>query len=218
MGYSHVLNRGVDKRSIVTSDHDRMRFVFNLYAMNNARPFEYTPYQMDIFKNGLQSDERDRLVTIHAWCLMDNHYHIVLSEKIENGIPAFLRKLNIAYTSYFNLKHKRSGVLFQGKTKRIEIIRDAHFLYILPYVHLNPLDRDATTKNWRVQDLRNPEEALAAAEEYRWSSYRNYVNEKEFVAILAGSDLFEDKRTYVSSMKKFLTTAHETELQPFSLE
>lgn len=218
MNYYHVMNRGVEKRSITSDTKDRLRFVQSLYELNDSRPAENTSRSTVLFDIGSRTDDRKRLVTIHAWCLMGNHYHVLLSEYAKNGASAFLQKLNIGYTRYFNLRHNRSGVLFQGRTKRVHIQSDAHFLYILPYIHLNPLDFSKHTSEWRTKCVRNPTAALQAIEEYRWSSFRNYMGELEYAPILAGSDLFADREAHVKELRRYMRSTPEAGLEKLSLE
>lgn len=116
---------------------------------------------------------------------MKNHYHLIVSENKEGGLTQFLRKLNVGYANYFNERYKRSGTLFQGRTKRVLIERDAHFLHILHYVHLNPLDYQKDTKDWRSQNIRSAQRALTYLENYRWSSYRDYCGMHNFPSILS---------------------------------
>jgi len=61
------------------------------------------------------------LVSFIAYSLSPNHYHFILRQEIDNGIVRFMQRLGIAYTMYFNNKNKRSGVLFQGSFKAVEI-------------------------------------------------------------------------------------------------
>lgn len=203
MEFWHVMNRGVDKRSIAQSDKDRLRFVRDLQIFNDTERVENSNY---VTKSATEriGTEREPLVIIHAWCLMGNHYHLLLSDVEENGVSMFLRKLNGGYSRYFNKKHNRAGALFQGKTKRVLIENDRQFLYILPYIHLNPLDFMKDGGSWRSQCLTNPKAALKWVTDYRWSSYRNYAGEAEFAEILMGSELFTDRKAHVKELKQFL--------------
>lgn len=190
-------------------DKDRFRFVWSLYEMNDSEPAENTSRDRLFDLRGRTENtfkNRSRLVDVHAWCLMGNHYHLLLSDKVDGGISRFLMKLNVGYTKYFNLRHKRSGVLFQGKTKRVLIENDRQNLYILHYIHLNPLDFVKNAKEWRSQCVTNPKDALAWVANYRWSSYRNYAGEKEFLEILEGSELFAAHETHTSELEHFMRT------------
>lgn len=191
MDIYHVLNRGVDKRTIFNTQADHARFVHDLYEFNDTAPAPdaYRRPMWDFVSPTL--DERKKLVDIHGWCLMKNHYHLLLSEKREGGLTLFIRKLNIGYSKYYNDIHKRSGTLFQGRTKKILIERDAHFLHILHYIHLNPLDLLPDTKNWRKGKIVQKFKALDFLAQYRWSSLLDYQGKKNFPSILT-KDFFED--------------------------
>ena len=91
----HVLNRGVDKRVIFLSDRDRLRFVNDLYDFNNENRVINTSRSFQKLNDiGCRSekDERILLVNIHAFCLMPNHYHLLLSPRVEGGISKFMKK------------------------------------------------------------------------------------------------------------------------------
>ena len=190
MDLYHALNRGVDKRSIFLEDGDRVRFIHDLYIFNQATPANNTRRTS---MNDLRSCSliRKRLVDIHGWCLMDNHYHLLLSEKCEGGLTLFLRKLNVGYSKYFNEKYDREGTLFQGRTKKILINTEGHFLHILNYIHLNPLDLQSSSNEWREGRINNFNKALSYLETYRWSSYLDYCGIKNFPSIL-NSNFFQE--------------------------
>ncbi len=154
-------------------DYDRLRFVRNLHDMNDNLPVFNTSRKLhDIGRQVVRENrhERELLVSIHGWCLMNNHYHLLLSEEREGGISKFLKKLNMGYSKYFNKRHQRVGTLFQGKTKKILIDNDSQFLYILHYIHLNPLDYLKGAQNWRVRNkgnIKNLHEALGYLKKYK---------------------------------------------------
>jgi putative transposase len=181
----HALNRGVERRDIFLDSGDYARFVHNLYEFNDTMSATAFHHRAQVGPH--RSDLRERLVDVHGWCLMKNHYHLLLSERVEHGITKFLMKLNVGYAKYFNERYGRSGTLFQGRTKKVHIERDAHFNYILHYIHLNPLDYLEGAQEWRershsrIKDARRAFEHLAG---YRWSSYLDYAGEKNFPSIL----------------------------------
>ncbi|HEY4527194.1 MAG TPA: hypothetical protein VJK53_05130 [Candidatus Paceibacterota bacterium] len=189
MELHHVLNRGVEKRNIFMNSADYARFVHDLYEFNDPAPApEYSRRDNVGFT---KSHTREPIVDIHGWTLMRNHYHLVLSERVEGGLSFFCRKLNVGYANYFNEKYERSGSLFQGRTKKILIESDAHFLYILHYVHLNPLDYLEGAGAWRHGQIENYERALAHLSSYKWSSYSDYCGRKNFPSVIQ-TDLFAD--------------------------
>ena len=172
------------------SDDDRIRFIHDMYEFNDKAAANNTlrTSQMNDF---VSRSLREPIVEIHGWCLMDNHYHLLLSELVEGGITLFIRRLNIGYAKFFNEKYKRVGALFQGRTKRIHIHSDAYFLHILHYIHLNPLDFLRGAENWRAREIENSKTAMRHLENYRWSSYLDYCDKKNFPSVLT-TGLFKD--------------------------
>ncbi len=185
MDYFHVLNRGVDKRDIFLDDKDRARFVHDLFVFNDAEP------SMNFLHHGRQglgpAHPRKMLVDIHVFTLMDNHYHLLLSPRVDNGISLFMQKLNMGYTKYFNERYERVGTLWQSKHKRIVVERNAHFLYIPYYIHINPLDY--LFPQWRTGGVRDSRKALAYLAQYRWSSHLDYLGIKNFPSVTAREEI-----------------------------
>ncbi len=185
----HITGRGVDKRDVVMDDEDRVRFIHDLYVFNDTNPTPnfILPGRHEAIR------ERECLVDIHAFCLMKNHYHLLLTELVEGGISLFMKKLNMGYTKYFNEKYERSGSLWQGKHRKVRIERTGHFLYIPFYIHLNPLDY--IMPEWREGRVSDVQKALDHLAAYRWSSYLDHsgahnfpsVVEREFLANTLGS-------------------------------
>jgi len=158
------------------------------------------------------------VVEIHGWCLMGNHYHLLLSETVEGGLTLFTRRLNVGYAKYFNEKYKRQGTLFQGRTKKIRINNDAYFLHILHYIHLNPLDVLHGAESWRALEINDSKKALKHLEKYRWSSYLDYCGKKNFPSILT-KDLFGDVfKNYPRTIASYLKDIELAAFKPFLLE
>ena len=221
MNVYHVLNRGVDKRNIFLDDQDRARFVHDLYEFNDTHPtnnnYTRTIPMRDIVSPSL-SNTREKIVDIHGWVLMDNHYHLLLSERVEGGLSLFIRKLNVGYAKYFNERYDRSGTLFQGRTKKILIEHDAHFLYILHYVHLNPLDRHEETAAWRSQRIPDIPQTLSQLADYRWSSYLDYAGVKNFPSILTTTLFNESLGGATRALTRYLEAMDHTHIQALTLE
>lgn len=178
----HVLNRGVDKRNVVADDTDRLRFMQGLYLYNDKNLLDKNTKRLTT-KPELYI-ERELLVKIHLFCLMDNHYHLLLSpidDEVTN-ISSFMRKLNMGYAKYFNEKYDRSGALWQGKYKKIHIEHDTHFFYIAYYIHLNPLDKPFP--EWRDGTVNDLNGTLKFLKEYKWSSYQDYNGIKNYPSLL----------------------------------
>lgn len=218
-----MINRGVDGRKIFLDSQDSARFVHDLYEFNDTAPalqFNRT-YQAGTHVGRTTSNIRNRLVDIHGWELMKNHFHLLLSERVENGITLFLRKMS-GYARYFNERHERRGTLFQGRTKKILIARQEHFLYILHYIHLNSLDYLSGAKKWRERDkgsLSDIPKVLEYLKSYRWGSYLDYCGNKNFPSIITKT-LFNKAldSSYSSALKEYLVDKATDELDTKSLE
>ena len=223
----HVLNRGVDGRNLFLDSQDYVRFVHNLYQFNDSAPAPQSTRRSALdsyvgFRKPNIQQERDLLVNIHGWVLMKNHYHLLISERIEGGITLFLRKLNIGYANYFNERYDRVGTLFQGRTKKILVGRHEHVLYLLHYIHLNPLDYLKGAQDWRVRSrgsVRSVREALAYLDSYRWSSYLDYCKKRNFPSILTTSFFTGMLGDPHKTMKEYLRDAeYDDELPKLVLE
>jgi putative transposase len=129
----HVFNRGVDKRTIFHNVEDYLRFYESLFWFNVEKPVS------DLARAKANSSPplADRLVAIHAYALVGNHYHIILEQLLDNGISEFIKRVAAGYTGYYNEKYRRSGVLFQGKFKRVLIATDVQYNYLTAYVNEN---------------------------------------------------------------------------------
>src|SRR3989344_5584550 len=212
----HVLNRGVEKRDIFMDKQDYLRFVHDLYEFNDAKPalnMGYAFKSIDLRNQYVR--ERERIVDIHGWCLMKNHYHLLLSEREEGGLTKFIRKLNVGYANYFNERYSRSGSLFQGRTKKKLIDSNRYFLHILHYIHLNPLDYLGGAQHWREGRVPSAVSALTQLEKYRWSSYLDYSGDHNFPSILT-TKLFQGKRGEIArTTKTYLRDIEINDLQQY---
>src|SRR3989344_1826135 len=116
----------------------------------------------------------------------------------------------------------RRGTLFQGRTKKILVEQEAHMLYILHYVHANPLDYLLGAKMWRERDkgaVSDIPEALSYLEKYRWSSYLDYSDTPNFPSILTRKffdGVFDDD--YASAFEEFLQDRVHENMETQSLE
>ncbi|MBP7741437.1 MAG: transposase [Candidatus Pacebacteria bacterium] len=205
MEFYHLMARGVDKRTIVQDDHDRARFVHDLYVFNDTAPAQH-PKQPG---RSSGNHARTRLVDIHSFCLMENHYHLLVSENEENGIARFMKKLNMGYTKYFNERYARSGALWQGKYRKVHIERDAHFMYIPFYIHLNPLDY--TNSTWRKGGVGDVASTLESLNAYRWSSHLDYLGKKNFPSLISTKEI----APLLGSPKEYTATIARIIRDPF---
>jgi REP element-mobilizing transposase RayT len=135
----HVMNRGRGRRNIFLSDADRQTFL------------------------GLLEDASKTFhIQIHAYCLLDNHYHLLIHTP-DMGLARAMRHINGVYTQKFNKSHRTDGSLFKGRYKAPVVDSDEYLLELIRYIHLNPVDAGMT---------RQPHS-------YPWSSHKSYLSAKQ---------------------------------------
>lgn len=182
--FYHIYNRGVEKRSIFSSDVDKKRFQALLYLCNGDKPVVYRFVQGSTL---YKTDVGNKSVAIGAYVLMPNHFHLLVKETSENGITEFMRRLTTAYTMYFNKKYKRVGPLFQGTFKAEYVDEDKYLKYLFSYIHLNPIK--LFDKNWKGDGIKDKHGAQKYLAQYKFSSYNDYAGtEGEQSRILSQSE------------------------------
>jgi putative transposase len=132
-GIYHCYNRGVEKRPIFMDALDYGVFLKRLKQML-SKPNDL---EHENTNDRIKSYYGD--VELLAYCLMPNHFHLLLHQTGERSIPEFMRTLSTSYTMYFNKRYKRVGHLFQGTYKARHVDNEAYWLHISRYIHLNPL-------------------------------------------------------------------------------
>ena len=208
----HALNHSIEGRDLFLDSQDYARFVHNLYEFNDAAPAGnlyrlFDSSGMRDFVNPSFRKKRELLVDIHGWVLMKDHYHLILSERVIGGISLFLRKVNVGYANYVNERYERKGTLFQGRTKKILIEHHPHFLYILHYLHLNPLDYLPGAEKWRLRSkngISSVREVLEYLDSYRWSSYLDYLGKKNFPSVITTSVFKDALGDYRAALVEYL--------------
>ena len=198
----HIYNRGADKRSLFSNDSDCSRFTFSMYKFNKI---ERTRCRENKKSRGSASAF---LVDILYESLVKNHFHITLKQVIDGGIEKFMQKLGTGYAMYFNKKHDRKGVLFEGSFKAIHIDSDSYLKEISRYIHLNPLK--LIEPKFREEGVRDLDRAKEFLRNYKWSSFQDYIGKKNFPYLLNNkfhSDYFEDFKEYEEFVFKGIKTA-----------
>jgi REP element-mobilizing transposase RayT len=135
--YYHVFNRGVDKRIIYNTKEQQYFFFKRLQLLNTTDNRKYIANKRSRYKDKLIVADGDKLVSIVAYCLLPNHFHLLLKQKVDNGISQFMQRLGTSYTKFFNRQEDRSGSLFQGKFKATHLSGDFALPTLSAYVNLN---------------------------------------------------------------------------------
>lgn len=218
--YYHVLNRGVEGRDIFSNEDDYKRFLESLKEFNTTERVKIRDLQK--LKNtseagGNSTSFAGVLVEILCYCLMPNHFHLLLKQLQENGITKFMHKLGGGYTNYFNLKNERQSPLFQGPFKAVHISNDSQFLHTSRYIHLNVLD--LLYPEWREGKLDNWQKAKKFLENYPWSSYPVFIgeNSSDFCNPELLKEMIKTPKQYENFIKGW-TERSLTEAQDLILE
>ena len=142
-GYYHVYNRGVEKRDIFLDDQDYRVFLrlLKFYLSpsgSDKHPLtslsEFAPVRVRPLADLHQEIE------LHCFCLMPNHFHLLIKQISQFGMPNLLRCLLTTYSMYFNRRYNRVGHLFQGTYKAAMILEETYLLHLSRYIHLNPME------------------------------------------------------------------------------
>lgn len=153
-GYYHIYNRGVEKRRIFQDRQDYV--VFLSYLKTYLLPVDRSAFLLQLADPKLNWDKKGPIlhllslknfakeIQLLTYCLMPNHFHLLIKQKNVDSMNSFMRALLTKYTLYFNKKNKRVGHLFQGRYKAVLVETDEQLLYLTRYIHLNPSKLQST--------------------------------------------------------------------------
>jgi len=142
-----------------------------------------------------------RLVAIGAYCLMPNHFHILVREITEGGITKFMSKLLTAYSTYFNKRQTRTGTLFSSEFKAQHLDTDEYLKYIFAYIHLNPLK--LIEPNWKKSKI-NKQAINTYLSKYYFSSYQDYIDATREISLILSRDIFPQYFIKKGSFKAYI--------------
>lgn len=178
--YYHLFNRGVAKKVVFDGASDYQRFLDTLfyYQFSNPKP-KFSTYNR--FKT-MRFQNNPKIVDIVCYCLMPNHFHLLIRQVMKGGASEFMRKVLNSYTKYYNTKYHRVGPLFQGEFKDAPIETEEQLLHVSRYIHLNPYVTGLT------DDLR----------EFAYSSYLEFIGQRAETRCTPQPVLafFNDKKEY----------------------
>ncbi len=220
----HCYSRGVDKRKIFMDKQDYERFLMLLYVCNSAVPIHISTIDQNRIQGPalntvLEHDRGEPLVELGVYALMPNHYHLLLREQIEGGIPAFMHRLGTGFTMYFNRKHERTGALFSSRFKARAIHTDEYFRRVVNYIHGNPAE--LYTPTWKQGLIRNPNELHRQLRAYPYSSFIDYEEERPLSVLLSKDavlDMLEEPLTFEGLLADQRELHAEEELDEAALD
>ena len=182
----HIVIRGVGDSLIFKNKDDYYRGIFSLYEFNTTEPIEIRK-QREKRKTAKRSggqtsaNARKLLVEILAFWFMPNHIHLLLKQIRNNGITKFMQKLETGYATYFNKKYNRKGHLFQGRFRAVHIKTNEQLKNVFVYIHTNGISLIEPT--WKEIGIKNPQKVIKFLENYKWSSYPDYIGKKNFPSV-----------------------------------
>ncbi|MEQ8175558.1 MAG: transposase [Syntrophomonadaceae bacterium] len=169
-GIYHVMLRGINRQVVFESDEERTKFLYTLKFFKEANKYK-----------------------VYAYCLMDNHAHLLIEEATE-PIGHSIKRICASYVYWYNRRHDRIGHLFQERFKSEVVDNDKYFLTVLRYIHQNPI------KSGITDEIIN----------YRWSSYHEYLKNTELIDKDFVLGMFSDNRP--AAMKQFKRFINESNL------
>jgi putative transposase len=172
--YYHIYNRGAFKQNIFRSDADRKRFLFTLLYYQSPEDIHHTTRRAAAYdpEFGFQTKAslvqtiiEKRIVSLTSFCLMSNHFHLLVREETEGGLASYMQRVSIGHTHYMNTKYGTSGHIFQGRYRSVHVRTNHQLLYLSAYIHKNP--REIAT--WRETYFSYPWSSLQdLTEANRW--------------------------------------------------
>lgn len=157
----HIFNRSLRHTPLFNDKREYDLFLNALAYYLQAIP----PAKFSLFRKQSQKyplDLSKTLVKVLAYCVMPNHFHLLLKQNEENGIRVFLHRLTSSYGRYFNIKYDQKGPVFESRFKAVRMENDEQLIHVSRYIHLNPVT------SYLVKDPRG----------YPYSSYKTYLGEE----------------------------------------
>lgn len=175
-GYYHIMIRGNERKNIFQDEEDKLRFIETLYEKQQGNRF-----------------------SLYAFCLMDNHVHLMLSEGLED-VAKVMKRISVSYVYYFNKKYKRVGHLFQDRFRSEIVEDDSYALALARYIHQNPVKAGM----------------VKSVGEYKWSSYTCYLNESNYFSKVVETEtvlglFLGDKRTAKKRFEEYMNEEAQEE-------
>lgn len=193
----HIVIRAVEGTKLFRDARDYFRMIHDLFEFNDKKCTStyYRARQKLSGSDPASLDEerikRECLVQIMAFCLMTNHVHLLVKQLRDGGISKFMQKIGAGYGGYYNKKYERSGHLLQGKYRIVHVKDDKQLVTVFVYIHTNPVA--ILAPNWKEMGIKGIElqKVIKFIEDFRWSSYADYLGNKNFPSVTSREFLLE---------------------------
>lgn len=198
--YYHLYARGSNQENIFIDEHDKVRFIFLLCLYTSPTRINNTFWYVNNFiKKGvfgfkpdkLSDVTKDKSLELNCFCVMDNHFHILVRNVEDNMISVYMHRVLTAYSKYFNAKYRRKGHVFDGPYKAVHIKNNNQILHLSAYIHKNPKD----IKEWSNK-----------YEKYPWSSLSDYISTNKWGNFISKDIILGQFKTQ-TDYKNFVSTS-----------
>lgn len=198
--YYHIYLRGNNKQDIFYDVRDMARLLFLITCFQSSVGFDHIHRFVDsivrssalaISKKLMNEIVQKRYVELVSFAFMPNHFHLLVGETERGGISQYMQRILTAYSKYLNIRHEKSGHIFQGPFQIVHITTNEQLLYASAYIHRNPYE----LKEWRNREHLYP-----------WSSYQDYIKKNRWGDLLKADiilEQFENRKEY----QKFVKTS-----------
>jgi putative transposase len=204
----HLVLRRMGNELLFGDTDDYYRGIFYIYECNTTQPIKIRERRKARakFKETLKNleantgqtganltwkDTRDLLVEVWAFCLMPNHIHLLVKQIKEGGISKFIQKVASGYAAYFKNKYKIKlrGHFFQDRFNAVHIKTNEQLKVVFTYIHTNPAS--CIEPEWKEMGVKNSEKVINFLNNYKWSSYQDYLGQKNFPSVTERKFLLE---------------------------
>lgn len=197
----HIFNRAINKQTIFHNFNDYVRFLFLIiYIQSPVKVLHISRIVKDLEKyctgqsralaTGYEEKIiKKRVVELVSFCIMPNHFHLMVKELEEGGMADYMQRVLTAYSKYYNTKYEKSGHVFQGPYRAVHVEDNEQLLHLSAYIHRNP---------------RELSEWFRKEDKYPWSSYKDCIEKNRWGELLRPDILmgeFKDRKDYDKFVK-----------------
>lgn len=188
-------------RIIFNDAADYRRFIELLYLCNTQKPINVRNVRKE-HDNIFEFERGEALVSIGAYCLMPNHFHILATPLTEGGLATFMGKLCTSYSMYFNKRYNRKGSLFEGSYKSKHADTDEYLKYLFAYIHLNPVK--LIQSDWKERGIGDKNAAYKYVSSFQYSSLPDHLGSGRLSGKILNLESFPEYFTQHSNTKQDL--------------